>query len=302
MAECSKCGDQTSMPFTCKFCEQPYCSTHRLPENHDCDGLENYKEQSHDEGKIGYDAIKENNREVEVETRNTGRSFSLPSLGNVLPRNIPVTFVLIGIMFFTYVLQVSIPWFSEFFSLDAHRVVQDFEVWRIVSSMFLHGRFGHLLVNSVVLFSFGPMAERMLGTKRFLAVLFAAGITSSIGFTAWSILIQNTVPAVGFSGALYGMVTLLAVLRPEIRVLLFFFLPLSIRSALAVLVVADTVNLVTQLIGMPLPLLSLFASAGHLSGFLAGLFLAHRWKDRFGGRSRRMMQIGTPFGRRVRRF
>jgi hypothetical protein len=32
------------MPFTCKFCGESHCADHHLPENHDCIGLEKFKE------------------------------------------------------------------------------------------------------------------------------------------------------------------------------------------------------------------------------------------------------------------
>jgi hypothetical protein len=33
------------MPFKCKFCGERFCGEHRLPENHDCAGLENFKKE-----------------------------------------------------------------------------------------------------------------------------------------------------------------------------------------------------------------------------------------------------------------
>jgi len=44
MGTCSYCGADESMPFTCKFCRETYCAEHHLPENHDCIGLEKFKE------------------------------------------------------------------------------------------------------------------------------------------------------------------------------------------------------------------------------------------------------------------
>jgi len=44
VARCSYCGASESLPFTCKFCGGKFCAEHRLPENHDCQGLAVYKE------------------------------------------------------------------------------------------------------------------------------------------------------------------------------------------------------------------------------------------------------------------
>ncbi len=43
--KCSFCKKpfSESMPFRCKYCEKMFCSEHRLPENHDCEGLKSLK-------------------------------------------------------------------------------------------------------------------------------------------------------------------------------------------------------------------------------------------------------------------
>jgi len=45
MTKCSYCGAQELMPFTCKFCGEKFCRNHRLPENHECLGLQIFKEK-----------------------------------------------------------------------------------------------------------------------------------------------------------------------------------------------------------------------------------------------------------------
>jgi hypothetical protein len=46
---CKKVSDE--LPYKCKFCGGIFCSDHRLPENHDCIGLERYKDVKHVEFK-----------------------------------------------------------------------------------------------------------------------------------------------------------------------------------------------------------------------------------------------------------
>ncbi len=45
MGVCAHCGTEESMPFKCKFCGSMFCSNHHLPENHDCIGLQRFKEE-----------------------------------------------------------------------------------------------------------------------------------------------------------------------------------------------------------------------------------------------------------------
>lgn len=44
---CHKVSDE--LPYKCKFCGETFCSEHRLPENHECIGLESYKGVKHEE-------------------------------------------------------------------------------------------------------------------------------------------------------------------------------------------------------------------------------------------------------------
>jgi hypothetical protein len=45
MGECAYCGTRESLPFRCKFCGEQFCGVHRLPENHECHGLETFKKE-----------------------------------------------------------------------------------------------------------------------------------------------------------------------------------------------------------------------------------------------------------------
>jgi membrane associated rhomboid family serine protease len=289
------------MPFTCKFCEQSFCSTHRLPENHDCDGLENYTEQSHEAGKVGYDVdTTDTVKESAVTARSSSRSLldrlsaALPSLGgpgrDSSGRNLPITYLVLGILFAVFFLQVTFgrP-FMELFALQTGTVLR--QPWTIVTSMFLHGGVMHLLVNSIVLFSFGTEIERMLGDRKFLTLVFAAGIASSVGVLLSGVLIGIGGPTVGISGALFGLVAFLSVVRPSTRVLAFFVIPLKIRTAIMAFGLFDLANLIVQALhaagGTAVPGLYYlifnvrFASSGHLSGLLVGLLFGYHVKDRY---------------------
>ena len=45
MTNCTYCKKTLEeLPYTCKFCKEEFCSDHRLPEKHECEGLKKYKE------------------------------------------------------------------------------------------------------------------------------------------------------------------------------------------------------------------------------------------------------------------
>ncbi|XP_058773797.1 RHOMBOID-like protein 10, chloroplastic [Vicia villosa] len=80
------------------------------------------------------------------------------------------------------------------------------QLWRLVTSSFLHANIGHLMINCYSLNSVGPTVESFSGPRRYLAVYFVSSIASA----AMSYRFCK-MPAVGASGAIFGLVGSLAV-------------------------------------------------------------------------------------------
>ncbi|MBI2922565.1 MAG: rhomboid family intramembrane serine protease [Planctomycetes bacterium] len=73
------------------------------------------------------------------------------------------------------------------------------EYWRLVTSMFLHGGVVHILLNGWVLWQLCPPLERDIGTARFAAIWFGAGIAGSLASSCID------AASVGASGAIFGV-------------------------------------------------------------------------------------------------
>jgi len=74
------------------------------------------------------------------------------------------------------------------------------EWWRIVTSMFLHIGFVHLVMNMIALYYLGTVVERIFGSFRFIYIYFLAGIAG--GLTSFAL---NVSVAAGASGAIFGL-------------------------------------------------------------------------------------------------
>lgn len=137
--------------------------------------------------------------------------------------------------------------------------------WMFVSSIFLHGGFQHIFFNMLMLYMFGMTLERMVGSGRFVFLFLAAGIVGNIGYVLFCMVTGDDTPAIGASGAIYGVFACLAILAPNIKVYLFFFVPLRIIHALVLYAVIDVLFLNSN---------DSVAHAAHLAGLAVGLLYA----------------------------
>ena len=145
---------------------------------------------------------------------------------------------------------------------------QDFlyRPWTLVTSIFAHGGFDHLFYNMFALLLFGTILESVIGGKRWLIVFFAAGV---IGGIAGLPLYDSTL---GASGAIFGLMGALAVLRPRMTVYLGWF-PLPMAVAVLFWAAGD-------LLGLFVP--SGIANAAHLAGLAVGLVIGWKLRPEFG--------------------
>ncbi len=95
-------------------------------------------------------------------------------------------------------------------------------VWTPLSSMFLHGGWGHVLGNMLFLWVFGSAIEDSMGRLRFILFYVVCGLVAA----AAQVLIApaSPVPMVGASGAISGVMGAYLILYPRVRVRLLVFL------------------------------------------------------------------------------
>ena len=127
------------------------------------------------------------------------------------------------------------PSFIQLFGLVPQQVLQERWVWQPVTYMFVHGGFLHLLFNVFMLWMFGMAIEAQWGTREFLKFYFVCGL--SVALVKVALWPHSSVPLIGASGALFGLLVAFALLYPESVVYLYFFIPVK-AAHMALLCVA----------------------------------------------------------------
>jgi membrane associated rhomboid family serine protease len=142
--------------------------------------------------------------------------------------------------------------------------------WTLLTSVFSHNFFFHLLLNMIVLRSFGSLLEEVLGPKLFLKVYVSAGMAGSLVHCMVSAFVLNAPDqgAVGASGALAGLVLLFSLLFPREKILLFALIPVPALFGALIFIGLDIWGLVAQAEGGGLPI----GHGAHLGGAALGIY------------------------------
>jgi membrane associated rhomboid family serine protease len=157
----------------------------------------------------------------------------------------------------------------------------DKNIWlAAVVSMFLHGSLGHLLSNMWFLWIFGNNTEEAYGTIGYLLLYFVTGFVATATFVYLNP--EATVPLVGASGAIAGVLGAYLILFPTHRILTFFFFLFVQVPAGVYLAVWLLLQFAYQLPGV--------AWEAHVGGFIAGALITLPLRPVLLARVRRLHQ------------
>ena len=290
-SRCSQCGREEFLPFRCKLCAQPHCLDHRLPENHQCTGLGEYRSRAREDRvvAVGRGGTADS---VDVKVRSPSPAMEGARRGlNWFRRS--TTHKLLGVLLLAYALQwmaaiaISVAQGVPLLGLGAGsgmgQVICTFGVgscdarsglesiaakpWSPVTALFLHSPNPlHIIFNLIFLYFFGIALEQRIGGRRLLGLFLAGGALASV---AQAVLFNDI--ALGASGGLMGILGTLTVLSPHMQVL-FYFVPLPLWILTVLFVALD----ITGLFGAP----SGIANLAHLAGLAAGLVYGWRLRRR----------------------
>ncbi|MFH1500609.1 MAG: rhomboid family intramembrane serine protease [archaeon] len=153
-----------------------------------------------------------------------------------------------------FIMQTLIPGFTEMFVLNQLSYT---EIWRFVVAIFLHGDLAHLLLNLFGLVFFGLILEKFVGGRNFLIIFFLSGVLANI------FAVNFYSSSLGASGAIFGIIGALTVIRPGMPVWAFS-VPMPLILAAVIWAVGDVMGA----FGFGQQGIGNFA---HLSGLVVGL-------------------------------
>ncbi|PSQ14692.1 rhomboid family intramembrane serine protease [Halobacteriales archaeon QS_7_69_60] len=290
MAECDVCGKQVNMPYDCGSCGGTYCGDHRLPESHDCPGLE----QWNDPDPVFDSGFDDSVSDADRSSGGLGDRLNVAGPGGPLGYfrgNVAYLFLAVSVVVFGFQF-VIVPALGFGLGSDVWRSLFTLStanpeyVWTWVTSIFAHGGPSHLLFNAIALYFFGPIVERQVGSKKFAALFLVSGIAAGLGQVGLGVVTGETANVLGASGAIMAIMGVLSMTAPELKVLLFFVIPMSVRT-LTVLFAGFSIFAVASNTGGP-GLLSGVAHFAHLVGLFVGLWYGNRIKGRVGGGPRQL--------------
>ena len=286
MATCDVCGEHVNMPYNCGNCGGTYCSDHRLPENHSCPGLDQWNDpdgvfdSGFDDSVAGRGEAGGLGSTLGVDTGAGGPLGYFR--GNMAYVFLGVSVVVFALQYIVAPLVIEMPtgvqrpagttWGQIFTLTTGHPEY----VWTWVVSIFAHGGITHLLFNGIALYFFGPIVERQVGSKKFTALFFASGIAAGLGQVGLALATGEQAAVLGASGAIMAIMGVLSITAPDLKVLLFFVIPMSVRT-LTILVAVFSLFFVAS--G---GILSGVAHFAHLVGLFIGLWYGNHIKHEVG--------------------
>jgi membrane associated rhomboid family serine protease len=228
----------------------------------------------------------------------------IPIRDTIPSRNAPiVTLGLIAVNILVFLHEVALgPYLERFvyaYGLVPARLVywpgNPLDVERflpVLTSMFWHGGWMHLFGNMLYLWIFGDNVEDKLGHARFLLFYLLSGIAAALTQVALSP--DSTLPTVGASGAIAGVLGAYLVSFPRGRVLTLvpiFFLPWLVEiPAVAFLALWFVGQLLSAFVSLGAPATGGVAWWAHVGGFVAGMVLVKVMAP-----SRRPLLRGEPY-------
>jgi membrane associated rhomboid family serine protease len=116
-----------------------------------------------------------------------------------------------------------------YFALIPYLVIKQYFLWQLITYIFLHGGFFHILFNLLGLWMFGGELENYFGSKKFLFYFLFCGIGAGICTVLFTPSLYQRIPVIGASGAIYGILLAFGWLFPNRPIYIYFLFPIPAK-------------------------------------------------------------------------
>jgi membrane associated rhomboid family serine protease len=194
-----------------------------------------------------------------------------------------VNWTLIGLSVAVFIYQVSLPpraleaLFFQYGVIPAELTAGE-NYLSVLTSMFLHGGFGHLFGNMVFLYVFGDNIEDAMGHISYLLFYLLCGIAAAL--TQVFLNPDSTIPMIGASGAISGVMGAYIVLFPRGNVRAIVFYAVMLVPAWIMIGVWFALQLFSGFSTLGGPDVGGTAFWAHVGGFVAGTILVWLFRDK----------------------
>jgi len=191
-------------------------------------------------------------------------------------------FLAMNIVIFFYEASLSEPALRDFiytFGTIPAEILSGQDWFTLLTNMFLHGGWAHLIGNMLFLWVFADNIEAIVGNAKFVLFYIAGGIVASLVHIGFNM--DSMIPAVGASGAIAAVLGAYIVMFPGSRIKLFVFPIFSFRVA-AILFLGFWI--VQQLMSGTASIVETADTAGvawwaHIGGFFFGVIYGFFHRD-----------------------
>lgn len=200
-----------------------------------------------------------------------GKSIQLRFGGPITPV-LKVLMISCGSIFLLQqILDIISPGFlTAVFGLSYLGFFVELRIWQILTYIFFHGGWFHILFNLLGLWMFAGELENLWGSRRFLYYFLLTGIGAGVFILVMNYYVYSQYHispiTIGASGAIYGILLAYGVTWPNRKVLLYFVIPVKIKYIVLVFGLIEFFGTLSSISGNP----GNISHIGHLGGLVTG--------------------------------
>ena len=147
-----------------------------------------------------------------------------------------------------------------------------FKPWQLITHIFMHGSFNHILFNMFTLWMFGNVIENIWGEKRFLVFYFVCGLGAGLIHLIYLNFVNDLYSAtLGASGAIAGIIAAFIYLFPNSLIYIYFLIPVKAKWLGILYFLYELYN------GVFGSSSDTIAHWAHIGGGVIGLILTYLW-------------------------